>query len=70
MVRGVQPPDEAMQIRNEGLDDPILILSYTQPDKAAQLAKYNIAQSVFDRRGMPSGLGPKPLKPELRCGCM
>jgi alanine racemase len=47
---GVSNLDEAMQIRNEGLDNPILILSYTQPDKAAQLAKYNIAQSVFDRR--------------------
>ena len=47
---GVSNLDEAMQIRDEGLNESILILSYTQPDKAAQLSEYNISQSVFNRR--------------------
>ncbi len=38
--------DEAIQLRNAGLDKSILILSYTPPEEAAMLAQYHITQTV------------------------
>ncbi|MBR0414469.1 MAG: alanine racemase [Clostridia bacterium] len=40
--------DEALQIREAGIDTPILILGFTPPEKAAVLALNNIAQAVFN----------------------
>jgi len=37
---------EAMEIRSSGVKLPILILGYTSPEKAAQLSKYQITQTV------------------------
>ena len=38
--------DEAIQLRNAGLDKSILILSYTPPEEAVMLAQYHITQTV------------------------
>ncbi|MBQ1210923.1 MAG: alanine racemase, partial [Clostridia bacterium] len=38
--------DEAIQLRNAGLDKSILVLSYTPPEEAAMLAEYHITQTV------------------------
>jgi len=38
--------DEAIQLRNAGLDKSILVLSYTPPEEAAMLAQYHITQTV------------------------
>ena len=40
--------DEAMDLRNLGVDCPILILGYTPPNAAATLAKNSITQTVYD----------------------
>ena len=37
---------EAMEIRSSGVKLPILILGYTSPEKATQLSKYQITQTV------------------------
>lgn len=39
--------EEAIQLRNNGIHIPILILGYTDPRCASQLAEYNITQCVF-----------------------
>ena len=40
--------DEALEIRKAGFTDvPILILGYTEPQRAAELVKYDIHQAVF-----------------------
>lgn len=41
--------DEAMELRNMGIDSPILILGYTPPEAAEKLAKNNIIQTVYDK---------------------
>ena len=46
---GVSNLDEALQIRDEGIAEPILILAYTPPGQAEQLAANNITQTVFER---------------------
>lgn len=38
---------EALQLRRAGIDRPVLILGYTPPDKAGELAYNDISQSVF-----------------------
>ncbi len=38
--------DEAMQLRNAGLDCPMLILSYTPPEEVALLSRHAITQTV------------------------
>ena len=40
--------EEALEIRRAGVDTPILILGYTPPEKASELAYNNISQAVFD----------------------
>lgn len=39
--------EEAFQLRRAGIDKPILILGYTPPEYALQLAVNNISQAVF-----------------------
>lgn len=39
--------DEAIQLRNEGIDVPILILSYTDPARADEIIFYDVTQAVF-----------------------
>ena len=38
---------EAMELRTAGITKPILIMGYTQPDKAYELFKNNLTQTVF-----------------------
>lgn len=40
--------EEAVQVRRAGLDKPLLILGYTPPEYARQLAVNGISQAVFD----------------------
>lgn len=44
---GVSNLDEALQIRDAGIDDNILILGFTPPKEAARLAGYGITQTVL-----------------------
>ncbi len=39
--------DEAIQLRNNGIDEPILILSYTDPVRAEEIVENNVTQTVF-----------------------
>jgi alanine racemase len=39
--------DEAIQLRRNGIDIPILILSYTDPVRAEDIINYNVTQTVF-----------------------
>jgi len=39
--------DEAIQLRKNNIDVPILILSYTDPIRVADIIKYNVTQAVF-----------------------
>jgi alanine racemase len=39
--------DEAIQLRNTGIKVPILVLSHTSPQRAEELIKYNITQTVY-----------------------
>lgn len=41
--------NEAMQLRKAGIESPILVLGYTPPECAGELAYNNITQSVFCR---------------------
>ncbi|NDV27464.1 alanine racemase [Desulfovibrio sp. JC010] len=44
---GVARLDEAITLRSQGIDKPILVLGYTPPEAAAQLQKHDIIQTVF-----------------------
>lgn len=39
--------DEAIELRNAGFEVPIFILGYTQPERAAEIIKYDLEQSVY-----------------------
>ncbi len=39
--------EEALQLREAGIEHPMLVLSYTPPEQAKTLAKYNITQTVI-----------------------
>lgn len=39
--------DEAVQLRNNGFMVPILILSHADPDRAEEIARYDLTQTVF-----------------------
>ncbi|WP_320174271.1 alanine racemase [Maridesulfovibrio sp.] len=41
--------DEAVALRNHGIEKPILILGYTPPEATAELLEYNITQTVFSK---------------------
>lgn len=45
---GVATIDEAVELRNAGIDTPILIIGYTDRDNYDKLIAYNITQAVFD----------------------
>ncbi|MCG8471067.1 MAG: alanine racemase [Desulfobacterales bacterium] len=44
---GVARFDEAMAIRKEGIEGPILIFGHTNPSRAEELARYNLTQTVY-----------------------
>lgn len=44
---GVACIDEAVELREHGIETPILILGYTSPDQAEVLIKNNLSQCVF-----------------------
>lgn len=39
--------DEALELRESGVEEPILILGYTPPEKAKDIVKYDIHQAVY-----------------------
>ena len=41
--------DEALELRSQGVDFPILILGYTPPEAAKKLYENNIIQTVYDK---------------------
>lgn len=45
---GVATIDEAVELRNAGIDTPILIIGYTDRDNYDKLIAYNITQAVYD----------------------
>lgn len=44
---GVATLDEAIELRRAGIDEPILVLSYTPAEQAACLAEYRVTQTVI-----------------------
>lgn len=46
---GVACIDEAIQLRENGIETPILILGYTSPREARNLSRWNLTQCAFDR---------------------
>lgn len=44
---GVSNLEEAIELRHAGIQEPILVISYTPPEEAARLAEYNITQTVL-----------------------
>ncbi|MDD6400077.1 MAG: alanine racemase [Lachnospiraceae bacterium] len=45
---GVATIDEAIELRNAGIDTPILIIGYTDSSDYKKLIKYDITQTVYD----------------------
>lgn len=45
---GVATIDEAIEIRNAGIETPILIIGYTDSEDYEKLIAYNITQAVYD----------------------
>ena len=45
---GVATIDEAIELRNAGIETPILIIGYTDRDNYDKLIAYNITQAVYD----------------------
>src|SRR5690554_1240500 len=39
--------DEAIQLRLGGISVPILVMGYTDPERAAEILEYGITQTVF-----------------------
>lgn len=39
--------DEALELRQAGIDEPMLILGYTPPDRCRDLVNYHISQAVY-----------------------
>ena len=46
-ILGVARIEEGIQIREAGIEAPILIFGYTHPQLAADLLKYNLTQTVY-----------------------
>ncbi len=45
---GVATVDEAIELRNAGITEPILIIGYTDSEDFSKLVEYNITQTVYD----------------------
>ncbi len=45
---GVATIDEAIELRNAGITEPILIIGYTDSEDFSKLIEYNITQTVYD----------------------
>lgn len=41
--------DEALEMRELGITAPILVLGYTEPDRAGEIVEYGVTQTVSDR---------------------
>ena len=41
--------DEAIQLRRNNFDVPVLILGYTDPARTMEILEYDITQTVFGR---------------------
>ncbi len=41
--------DEAIELRQAGIQIPILVLSYTDPNRAHEILKYKVTQTVYNR---------------------
>ena len=41
--------DEALELRKAGINEPMLILGFTPPDRCRDLKKYNISQAVYGK---------------------
>lgn len=41
--------DEAIQLRKARIKAPILILSYTEPNRASEIVKYDLTQTIFSQ---------------------
>ncbi len=46
---GVSNLEEAVQLRRAGIDEPVLVLSYTPPEEAGRLAALHVTQTVLSR---------------------
>ena len=44
---GVSNLEEAIQLRQAGIDCPLLVISHTPPEEAARLAQYRVTQTVL-----------------------
>lgn len=44
---GVATLEEGIELRDNKIDKPILVLGYTNPHQVCQLAKYNLTQTIF-----------------------
>lgn len=40
--------DEAVNLRKNGIDKPILVLGYIDPDEFEELVRYNVSATIFD----------------------
>ena len=61
--------DEAIELREAGIRAPILILGYTSPDYAAELAHYEITQAVGSlemARALSVNAGDTPVRVHLK----
>lgn len=59
---GVACIDEALELREQGINTPILILGYTSPKEAARLAEWKLTQCAFDSeylRELQGAIGPE-----------
>ena len=41
-------PDEGIELRRAGVTEPILVLGYSEPERAEQIVEYDLEQTVFN----------------------
>ncbi|MGD9211012.1 MAG: alanine racemase [Desulfobacteraceae bacterium] len=68
---GVARLEEGVELRNEGIDAPILIFGYTLPALARRLIQYDLTQTVYDietakQLSEAIGIQNKPLKIHIK----